>query len=34
MNKSDLTPEQVRRVAEEAQEISLPFLERLASELE
>ena len=34
MNKSDLTPEQVRRVAEEAQEISLPFLESLASELE
>ena len=34
MNKSDLTPERVRRVAEEAQQISLPFLERLASELD
>ena len=34
MNKSDLTPEQVRRVAEEAQQISLPFLERLASGLD
>ncbi len=33
MNKSDLTDAQVRRVAEEAQEISLPMLERLASEL-